>query len=70
MKLYYQIVLGSVDLGKAVPRLLARYSDFREERPAARGEAIVAVLIVDRNGRLSMEDAIQVSSFACSPRPA
>jgi hypothetical protein len=64
MRLYYQVVLGSVDLGRAVPQLLARYSDLREERPAARGEAITAVLIVDRNGRLSKEDAIQVSSFA------
>ncbi|HEX3551835.1 MAG TPA: ATP-binding protein [Thermoanaerobaculia bacterium] len=63
-KLFYQIVLGTVDLDTAVNQLLAHYTDSRAERPAARGEAILAVVIVDREGRLVEAPAVSVSSFA------
>jgi hypothetical protein len=63
-KLFYQVVLGTVDLGTAVSELLARYADSRAERPAARGEAILGVAILDRAGRLVEAPAVSVSSFA------
>lgn len=63
-KLFYQVVLGTVDLGEAINQLLARYADSRVERPAARGEAILAIVIVDREGRLVELPAVSVSSFA------
>jgi AAA domain-containing protein len=63
-KLFYQIVLGTVDLGAATARLLARYADFRVEPPQVRGEAMLAVVIVDRAGRLAEAPAVSISSFA------
>lgn len=63
-KLFYQIVLGTVDLGEATNQLLARYADSRVERPVARGEAILAIVIVDREGRLVESPAVSISSFA------
>ena len=62
-KLYYQVVLGTVDLEATIPRLLARYSDSRAERPSARGEAILAVAVVDRDGRPVDGGGTVVSSF-------
>ena len=62
-RLFYQVVLGTVDLESAVTQCLARYVDSRIERPAARGEAILAVVVVDREGRLVEAPAVSVSSF-------
>jgi hypothetical protein len=63
-KLYYQIVLGAVDLGAATEQLLSRYSDSRVERPTARGETLLAVVIVNREGRLIEAPAVSISGFA------
>lgn len=63
-KLFYQIVLGTVDFGAAVSRLLAVYEDTRAERPAARGEAVLAIVVVDRRGCLVETPAAALSSFA------
>jgi hypothetical protein len=63
-KLYYQVVLGTVDLEPAVTRLLACYADTRPERPAARGEAILALVCLNRDGLLVEAPAVAVSSFA------
>jgi hypothetical protein len=46
-RLFYQVVLGTVDFGAAVDRILTLYSDTRAERPAARGEAILAAVRAD-----------------------
>lgn len=62
-RLYYQIVLGSVDLPKAVAALLERYSDSRAERPPARGEAVLATIMVDQHGGPIENDAVSISSF-------
>ncbi|HEX2642446.1 MAG TPA: helicase, partial [Thermoanaerobaculia bacterium] len=61
-RLYYQVILGTIDLGKATALLLARYTDSRAERPGARGEAALAVVTVDQAGLPVGEPA--VSSFA------
>lgn len=62
-KLYYQIVLGSIDMESAVSSLLQVYSDSRIERPAARGEAVLATIMVDRTGRPVASEAVAISSF-------
>lgn len=62
-KLYYQIILGSVDMEAAVSALLQVYTDSRTERPAARGEAVLATIMVDREGRPVESDSIAISSF-------
>ncbi len=62
--LYYQVILGTLDLEQAVGRLLEKYSDRRAERPQARGEAIVAAFTLDREGRLVDSPAAALSSFA------
>jgi hypothetical protein len=63
-RLFYQVVLGTVDFGAAVERLLSVYADSRVERPSARGEAILAAVTINRNGRLVEKPAAAVSSFA------
>jgi hypothetical protein len=63
-KLFYQIILGTVDFGAAVSRLLGLYEDTRTERPTPRGEAILAAVVVDRQGRLVEAPAAALSSFA------
>jgi len=62
-RLYYQIVLGSIEMESAVKRLLATYTDTRAERPAARGEAILATITVDKRGCLAKVPAVFVASF-------
>lgn len=62
-RLYYHIVLGTVDLEPAVARLMSVFADKRAERPKARGEAILATVTVDRDGRPIDEPAVNVSSF-------
>lgn len=63
-KLYYQVVLGSIDLAPAFSNLLACFPDTRPERPSSRGEAIFALVTVNQEGRLVETSAVSVSSFA------
>ena len=65
-KLYYQVVLGSMKMEPAIERLIERFGD---ARPGAKGRAVLAVVIVDRQGRLVQSPAIAISSFAM-PRAA
>jgi hypothetical protein len=67
-RLYYQVLLGTVDMEAATGMLLARYTDRRAERPAARGEAIVAVCVLDAAGR--PVDLPAISSFGWGVRRA
>ncbi|MES2595152.1 MAG: AAA domain-containing protein [Verrucomicrobiota bacterium] len=62
-RLYYQIVLGSIELEPAIDALVERFGDSRAERPPARGNAIVAVVVVDKSGKLVEAPAVGVSSF-------
>lgn len=62
-KLYYQIILGSVDMESAVATLIQIYTDSRAERPQARGEAVLATIMVDRDGRPVEADPVAISSF-------
>ncbi len=56
-------MLGTIDMETAVAALLSTYSDTRDERPAASGEAVLATVTVDRDGRLIENEAVSVSSF-------
>jgi hypothetical protein len=62
-RLYYQIVLGSIDLEAAIAKLVEVFGDARMERPGARGKAVLAVILVDRDGRPVDPPAVAVSSF-------
>jgi hypothetical protein len=62
-RLYYQVILGSVKMEPVVERLIERYGDTRPERPGARGKAMLAAIVVDRQGRLVASPAVGVSSF-------
>ncbi|MEN3931805.1 AAA domain-containing protein [Microvirga sp. W0021] len=46
-----------------IPALLMVYTDSRVERPHARGEAVLATIMVDRDGRPVESEAISISSF-------
>ncbi len=63
-RLFYQVILGTVDFGSAIERLLSVYADSRAERPAARGEAVLAAVTLNREGRLVEKPAGAISSFA------
>lgn len=62
-KLYYQVILGSIDMEASVSALLAVYTDSRAERPQARGEAVLATIMLDRDGRPVENEAVSISSF-------
>jgi hypothetical protein len=71
MRLYYQVVLGTIDLEAAFARLISVFGDARIERPAARGRAVLAVILVDREGRVVEDSAVALSSFGWGvPRAA
>ncbi len=62
-RLYYQVVLGSIKMEPAIGCLIERYSDSREERPRIRGKVALAIVVVDRQGRLIESPAVGISSF-------
>ncbi|MGN8072652.1 DEAD/DEAH box helicase [Mucilaginibacter sp. 22184] len=62
-KLYYQVVLGVINVEKATKALLELYADARIEQPTAKSEAILAVIMVDREGKPAGESPIAISSF-------
>jgi hypothetical protein len=61
--LYYQVVLGSIDMEAAVSALLTLYADGRIEAQQARGEAVLATIMVNRDGLLVGNEAVSISSF-------
>ena len=63
LRLYYEIVLGTIDLEKAVAALLDVYADERIERPSVKGKGLLVSIIVDRTGKLVGETATTISSF-------
>lgn len=63
LRLYYQVILGSIKMEPAVLRLIERYGDARPEQPRVRGKAVLAVVVVDRQGRLVESPAVGISSF-------
>lgn len=62
-RLYYQVVLGSILMEPAVSALLEVYTDARPERPQVRGNAVLASVMVDKEGRPVENDPVAISSF-------
>ena len=63
-QLYYQVILGTISLEKATSKLLDLYGDNRIEKPALKGDAIIAVAVVNKNGILVQSPAVALSSFS------
>lgn len=60
--LYYQVVLGELDLPAAYDALFRRFADSAPERQPPRGSVALAVVVCDQRGRLT-QDSVAVSSF-------
>lgn len=63
-KLFYHVVLGSLDAEKAFGALFARYTDLRAERLSVRDDCMAATVVLDQKGRLAGPTPVSVSSFA------
>src|SRR5258708_5796457 len=63
-RLYYQVVLETINFEKAVSALLNIYADKRVDPPVVKGEAVLAVVVLDNKGRLVESPAAAISSFA------
>jgi hypothetical protein len=65
-QLYYQIVLGSIPVDRATNELMGIFGndEERNEREREREKAVIAAVLVDRNGILLDDNAVSISSFA------
>lgn len=64
-RLYYELILGTIDLGPAVEALLRVYADNRPDAPSSNRKAALASVLLDKNGvPLDDESTYAVSSFA------
>ena len=71
-KLFYQIVIGTIDINKAINLLLEKYkaeqtqTKQQYEVPTVEEEAIIGVIMVDENGYLIQKEdqRVMLSSFA------
>jgi hypothetical protein len=62
-RLYYQVVLGSINMEPALELLIERYGETRPEKQNVRGNAALAIVVVNRQGQLVASPAVGVSSF-------
>lgn len=62
-RLFYEIILGTIELEKAVAALLDIYADNRIERPLVKGKGLLATVVVDDKGLLVGENPLAISSF-------
>lgn len=51
-RLYYQVVLGSIKMEPTVERLVERYADTDPDKKSATGKAVLAIVVVNRQGQL------------------
>ncbi|WP_417681662.1 DEAD/DEAH box helicase [Roseibium sp.] len=64
-RLYYELILGAIELAPAVESLLKVYADKRPDKPSMRGHSPVASILLDKDGRPLEEDTgAAISSFA------
>ncbi|MBX3329566.1 MAG: hypothetical protein KF722_04125 [Nitrospira sp.] len=63
-RLYYQVVLGSIRMEPTVERLVERYADTHPEKKSATGKAMIALVVVNRQGQLVDSPAVGISSFS------
>lgn len=62
-RLYYQVVLGSIKMEPTVERLVERYADTDSDKKSATGKAVLAIVVVNRQGQLVESPAVGISSF-------
>ena len=64
-RLFYELILGTIDLGTTVDTLLRAYTDDRPNPPNVATHAPLASIILDREGHPLDDDAsLTISSFA------
>jgi len=63
-RLYYQVILETINFEKAISSLSKIYADKRVDPPNVKGEAVLAALVLDNKGRLVEFPAAAISSFA------
>lgn len=69
-KHFYQIILGTIHYDQAIKALLQRYPENHVERTTRPEYAIIAVALVDHQGKLLKDQGIVISSFAWGLSPA
>ncbi len=64
-RLFYELILGTMELGPAVKKLLKLYSDNRPDEPRTSNKVPLASVLLDKEGRPLEEDtSFAISSFA------
>ncbi|MEM8950622.1 MAG: hypothetical protein AAGC99_14945 [Pseudomonadota bacterium] len=65
-RLYYELILGTIDLDPAIAKLLNVYADDRPDEPRIAGRAALASILLDKNGRPleGQENSAAISTFA------
>lgn len=64
-RLYYELILGTINLGPAVEALLKLYSDSRPDAPSLKRRSPIASILLDKEGRpLEEATSFAISSFA------
>ncbi|MFO1417041.1 MAG: AAA domain-containing protein [Methylotetracoccus sp.] len=69
-RLFYHIVIGSIDLIQATTRLLSIYGDSDIERSQSPGFTPIAIVTVDAEGKPVLPRCASISSFAWGLAPA
>ena len=62
-KVFFHLVLGTLEAGPAYEALVERFKDNRVERPRVDGNIILASILVDKNGVPAGDLPISVSAF-------
>lgn len=63
-KLFYHVILGTLDLQKTVDALILKYGGGETESLIITGESIIGIITVDQFGYPIPEKAVSLSSFA------
>ncbi|PVB60624.1 AAA domain-containing protein [Labrenzia sp. 011] len=64
-RLFYELILGAIELAPAVEKLLKVYADMRPDKPSMRGHSPIASILLDKEGQpLEEETSAAISSFA------
>jgi len=63
-RLYYHVVLGSINIEKATEKLFAKYSDKQMELNPSKGYVPIAYITLDKMGAPVSQEAVTISSFA------
>lgn len=63
-KLYYEIILGAIDMDRAEERLIQLFGQDEEKQRRGQTKAAIASILVDTDGHVVDDGGISVSSFA------